>query len=95
MRRGLVIFIVINVLIVAFLVRSVYTLLTLLVEDGSQDAIRSAEIPAPNSPMIDTKTPLIPRTIHQTYVNNSVPKNWREAQKSCINLHPDYEYKVS
>ena len=95
MRRGLVVFIVINALIVAFLVRSVYTLLTLLVEDGSQDAIRSAEIPAPNSPMIDTKTPLIPRLIHQTYVNNSVPHNWREAQKSCIDLHPDYEYKVS
>ena len=94
MRRGLVVFIVINALIVAFLVRSVYTLLTLLIEDGSRDAIRSAEIPAPNSPMIETKTPLIPKLIHQTYVNSSVPQNWREAQRSCIDLHHDYEYKV-
>ena len=94
MRRGLIVFIVINVFIVAILVRSVFTLLTLLLEDGSADAIRSAEIPAPNSPLIDTKTPFIPKIIHQTYVNNSVPQNWREAQRSCIELHTDYEYKV-
>lgn len=94
MRRGLIVFLVINVLIIAFLVRSVFTLLTLLVEDGSADAIHSVEIPAPNSPTIDTMPRLIPKIIHQTYINESVPEVWREAQKSCIELHQDYEYKV-
>lgn len=94
MRRGLAIFLLINALIVAWLVRSVYTLLTLLVEDGSADAIHSAEIPAPNSPMIDNMSQYIPKIIHQTYVNESVPEVWREAQRSCIDLHEDYEYKV-
>lgn len=95
MRRGLVIFLVLNLLIVAFLVRSVFTLLTLLIEDGAADAIHPAEIPAPNSPLIDDRPHLIPKIIHQTYVNDTVPEKWREAQKSCVDLHEDYEYKVS
>lgn len=95
MRRGLAIFLTINLLVIAFLVRSVFTLLTLLIEDGSADAIHSPEIPAPNSPLIDNMPQLIPKIIHQTYVNDSVPEHWREAQRSCIELHEDYEYKVS
>lgn len=94
MRRGLAIFLIINLLGIAFLVRSVFTLLTLLVEDGSADAIHSPEIPAPLSPLIENMPRLIPKIIHQTYVNDSVPEHWREAQKSCIDLHGDYEYKV-
>ena len=95
MRRGLAIFLVINALIVTFLVHSVFILLTLLIEDGSTDAIHSAEIPAPNSPLIDNLPQLIPKIIHQTYINESVPEHWRQAQRSCIDLHEDYEYKVS
>ena len=94
MRRGVAVFIFINALIVTFLVHSVFTLLTLLIEDGSADAIHSAEIPAPNSPNIDNRPQLIPKIIHQTYINESVPEHWREAQKSCVDLHEDYEYKV-
>ncbi|CAF9915541.1 MAG: hypothetical protein ALECFALPRED_010240 [Alectoria fallacina] len=94
MRRGLAIFLIINALIILFLVRSVFTLLTLLVEDGSADAIHSAEIPPPNSPRIDDRPQLIPKIIHQTYVNDTVPERWREAQKSCVDLHEEYEYKL-
>ena len=94
MRKALVIFLTINTILVILLVRSVFTLLTLLVEDGLADAIHSAEIPAPNSPLIDDRPQLIPKIIHQTYVNESVPEHWREAQKSCLDLHEDYEYKV-
>lgn len=94
MRRGLVIFLVVNLLIIAFLVHSVFTLLSLLIEDGANDAIHRAELPAPNSPLIDGRPQLIPKIIHQTYINESVPGHWREAQRSCIDLHEDYEYKV-
>lgn len=94
MRRGLVIFLVVNLLIIAFLVRSVSTLLSLLIEDAANDAIHRAELPAPNSPLIDGRPQLIPKIIHQTYVNDSVPERWRDAQQSCIDLHEDYEYKV-
>ena len=94
MRRGVVIFLVINCLIIAFLVRSVFTLLTLLVEDASNDAIHRSEIPAPNSPVIDSRPQVIPKIIHQTYKNESIPLHWKPAQKSCLELHEDYEYMV-
>ncbi|KAI4268757.1 MAG: hypothetical protein LQ337_007667 [Flavoplaca oasis] len=94
MRRSLAIFLAVTAIIVIFLVHSVYTLLTLLVEDGSADAIHSAEIPAPNSPLIDNMPQYIPKIIHQTYINDSVPEIWREPQRTCVDIHEDYEYKM-
>ena len=94
MRRGLVVFLVVNLIFIGFLVRSVSTLLMLLVEDGSRDAIHRAEIPAPDSDKLDGRKHLIPKIIHQTYVNESIPAHWKVAQQSCIDLHKDYEYKV-
>ena len=35
---------------------------------------------------------MIPKIIHQTYINESIPKVWAPARKACIDLHPDYEY---
>ena len=94
MRRGLVIFLVTLAVIVLWLLNSVSHLLALLFDDGSADAIHKAEIPAPGSPLIDNMPQYIPKVIHQTYINESVPEHWREAQTSCIDLHEDYEYKV-
>src|SRR5947207_14133870 len=94
MRRGLAVFLFINLIIVGFLLNSVRTLLSLLIEDGAADAITRAEIPAPNSGLIDNRTQLIPKIIHQTYLNESIPGHWKWAQQSSIDLHTDYEYKV-
>ncbi|PGH03134.1 hypothetical protein AJ80_08729 [Polytolypa hystricis UAMH7299] len=94
MRKGLVLFIVINIFIITFLVHSVFTLLTLLFEDASADAISNLELPAPNSSSIIGMDQHIPKIIHQTYKNESIPAIWQGAQQSCIDLHPDYEYKL-
>lgn len=96
MRRGVLLFLIFNLAIVAFLIHSVWTLLTLLVVDGSADAITRAELPAPGSDMIDNRTQLIPKIIHQTYINTSIPAVWQEAQESCLALHngPEWEYKL-
>ena len=95
MRRGLLIFLLANLIVIGFLVRSVFTLLSLLVEDAADDAIRRVDLPSPNSSLIESRTPIIPKIIHQTYKNESIPEVWKDAQRSCIELHPDYEYKVS
>lgn len=95
MRRGVLIFLVVNLIILSFLVRSVFTLLSLLVEDASADAIHRAELPSPNSSLIEQRPQVIPKIIHQTYKNESIPEVWVDAQRSCIDLHPDYEYIVS
>jgi mannosyltransferase OCH1-like enzyme len=94
MRRGTIIFLVINFLIIGFLVNAFSTLISLLFEDGASDAIHSSEIPAPGSDLIDNRTQLIPKIIHQTYINSSIPVQWKAGQLSCIDLHGDYEYKV-
>lgn len=94
MRRGLLVFLVVNLLIVTFLIRSVSTLLSLLLEDAAADAIHRAELPSPNSSLIEQRPQVIPKIIHQTYKNESIPEVWKDAQQSCIDLHPDYEYIV-
>ena len=92
MRTRVLVFLVINIVIVLFLISSVWTLLSLLVVDGSEDAITKAELPAPHSEKIDGRPLVIPKIIHQTYKNETIPEVWREAQQSCVELHKDYEY---
>lgn len=94
MRRGVAIFLVTTVVVLGFAVHNVWTLLSLLVVDGREDAISRAELPAPNSGAISERPQLIPKIIHQTYVNESIPEHWVGPQQSCLDLHPDYEYKV-
>lgn len=95
MRRSVVIFLLINIAIVIYLISSVWTLLSLLVVDGSSDAISRAELPGPNSESPTGDRPeLIPRIIHQTYVNESIPAHWEEARQSCLALHEDWEYNL-
>jgi len=96
MRRGLLLFLLFNLAIILFLVNQVWTLLTLLVADGAEDAISKAELPAPGSELIDARPHLIPKILHQTYINTSIPEVWQEAQQSCLDLHqaPEWEYKL-
>ncbi|KAI0445712.1 nucleotide-diphospho-sugar transferase [Xylaria telfairii] len=50
----------------------------------------------------DTAVPVVPKILHQVYHNwtdpeNTVitlPQDWAAAQQSCIDLHPDWEYKL-
>ncbi|CZT46397.1 probable CSH1 Probable catalytic subunit of a mannosylinositol phosphorylceramide (MIPC) synthase [Rhynchosporium secalis] len=92
MRRGTLIFLFINLFTIGVLVNAFSTLIALLITTGEADAIHRAEIPAPGSDMIETRTQLIPKIIHQTYINESIPDRWLAGQKSCKDLHEDYEY---
>jgi len=94
MRRGTIVFLIINLLVIGFLLNAFSTLISLLFEDGASDAIHRAEIPAPGSDLIDNRTQLIPKIIHQTYINSSIPAQWKAGQQSCLDLHADYEYKL-
>jgi inositol phosphorylceramide mannosyltransferase catalytic subunit len=95
MRRGVLAFILVNVALITYLVFSVWTLISLLLVDGSEDAISRAELPSPESEdQFGGKRQLIPKIIHQTYANASIPSVWEAAQQSCIDLHPDYEYRL-
>ncbi|EUC44122.1 glycosyltransferase family 32 protein [Bipolaris oryzae ATCC 44560] len=94
MRKGVTIFFLVTILVLGFAVHSVWTLLGLLVASGREDAILRGELPAPNSSAINHAPQLIPKIIHQTYINESIPAHWKGPQQSCLDLHPDYEYKL-
>jgi mannosyltransferase OCH1-like enzyme len=96
MRRGVLLFAVVNITIILFLINQVWTLLGLLVADGSEDAITKAELPARGSSLISERPQIIPKILHQTYKNASIPPVWQEAQASCLALHqePDWQYKL-
>ncbi|KAF2272762.1 mannosyl phosphorylinositol ceramide synthase SUR1 [Westerdykella ornata] len=94
MRKNVVAFVLITIAVLAFAVHNVWILISLLFVDGSEDAISRAELPAPKSGAISERPQLIPKIIHQTYINESLPEHWKGPQKSCIDLHPDYEYKL-
>ncbi|KAH9827325.1 glycosyltransferase family 32 protein [Teratosphaeria destructans] len=97
MRRAVLFFLLCNLAVVAFLVHAVWSLLLLLVIDGAEDAISKAELPAPGSSRLSDRELIIPKIIHQTYKNESIPEVWQEAQQSCIDLHQEdegWEYKL-
>ena len=89
MRRSHMIVLVSIIVFVVFALRTVWTLLGLLFEDAGANLIHPSEIPALNSVLALPQ--LIPKIIHQTYINTSIPEPWRLPQESCIELHPEYE----
>ena len=89
MRRSTLYLLVITIFFFTLALRSISRLLSLLIEDAATDVVHSSELQALNS----TQSQLIPKIIHQTYINSSIPERWRLAQQSCIEMHPDYEYK--
>lgn len=97
MRRGVILFLLLLVCFLVFAVNLVWTLLTLLFVDGHQDVIPKAELPSLDSSRAIKGTQLIPKILHQTYQNKSIPKVWQGAQQSCLDLHkPEdgWEYKL-
>ena len=96
MRKGTKVFIFVNFVVICLLVNAFSTLIALLSEDGAVHAIPAADMMRPSEDHTDRNDrQVIPRIIHQTYVNDSIPSQWVPSQRTCIDLHPDYEYKVS
>ena len=93
MHRSHIVALLTGIVLFMLALRTLSTLLGLLFEDADLDVVRPSELPASTSTLDSSLPQLIPKIIHQTYINNSIPERWREAQESCIKMHPDYEYK--
>ncbi|KAK3613056.1 CSG1/SUR1-like protein, partial [Elasticomyces elasticus] len=97
MRHGILIFLLITLATLGLLLNQVWTLLSLLVVEGTGDAILRSGLPASVSPREDGKKQIIPKIIHQTYKTTAIPSVWQEVQASCIALHSEskgWEYKL-
>ncbi|CCF58456.1 hypothetical protein KAFR_0E03040 [Kazachstania africana CBS 2517] len=97
MRKELQILIYSNVLLLSLIVFYTFDLLTLCIDDTSEDAFLDSDLnphTISDSSYLNTtnKPQLIPKIIHQTYKTTDIPEQWKESQKKCIELHSDYEY---
>jgi mannosyltransferase OCH1-like enzyme len=53
----------------------------------------------PETAVISSQIPcaslvFIPKIVHQTYKTRDLPSNYREWRQSCIDLNPDWEFKI-
>ncbi|KAK6506980.1 hypothetical protein TWF481_005437 [Arthrobotrys musiformis] len=94
MRRAFIYFLVAVAVGLAYGVYSVSTLISLLFEDVSQDLIPREEIDLNPAEEYSKRPALVPKIIHQTYKTAEIPDRWKAPQKLCLDLHPDYEYKL-
>lgn len=95
MRLSTKIFFAIIICVLVYLVNLFSTLIALLFEDGKSDAIPVEDfLLGDEVHKLNVEKHRVPKIIHQTYINESIPEQWQASQKSCIDLHPDYEYKV-
>lgn len=95
MRRSTIIFLVINLIIIGLLTNQCRTLIALLFEDAARFAIPGDELKeVEGGGKVDGGKELIPKIIHQTYINETIPEKWKKGQQACVNLHADYEYIV-
>ncbi|GAA5842973.1 hypothetical protein JCM11251_007300 [Rhodosporidiobolus azoricus] len=42
----------------------------------------------------ETPKPRIPKIIHATWKTDTVPLRWKEVRDGCMEMHPDYEFKL-
>ena len=92
MRRSLLLLILLVSAILGGAVYLVSTFIGLLFESGLQNAILPESLPSRLN-LSEDRHP-IPKIIHQTWKNETVPEMWSIAQYSCRDLHPDYKYIV-
>ncbi|BGP12512.1 hypothetical protein JCM10213_006923 [Rhodosporidiobolus nylandii] len=59
--------------------------------DGNATAapVEEAALPGGRTP-----PPRIPKLIHATWKTDVLPERWEKVRQGCIDLHPDYEFKL-
>jgi uncharacterized membrane protein YciS (DUF1049 family) len=93
MRKPLLLLLLVVLGILAGATYIVSTLIALLFETGLAHAIIPDLLAARVAAIPEARRP-IPKILHQTWKNETVPELWAVAQYTCRDLHPDYEYIV-
>ena len=79
-----------HLILAVFLIWFLFDLITLLYDNSNQFALTDNDLN--NKDFINSQTPLIPKIIHQTYKDDNIPNHWKNGQKNCQILNPDYQY---
>ncbi|EMR10868.1 hypothetical protein PNEG_01015 [Pneumocystis murina B123] len=92
MKRLTLITVIVGLFLVVVLLNRSWFLITLLFENFELERISEWAVLYSDSYKVDTKKEAIPRIIHQTWKNETIPEKWEEAYDSCKKKHPNYEY---
>lgn len=94
-NRVLVCLLLIDLMVVGMLIITLEPLITLLHRNDElfRPSILSPQDGPSTAPHQPT-SPKIPRILHQTCANATVPHKWLESQQSCKDVYADFEYKV-
>lgn len=87
------ILLLVDFVIIITLVLSLKPLISLLLHNHNLFQPRfnfHHSIAAPDEP----GKPKVPRILHQTAANSTIPEKWIVSQHSCKEVYSDYEYKV-
>lgn len=72
------------------LLHTFHNLISLCLDDVKVDQIPSAQLQRDPRP----GRQYIPKIIHHTWRNETIPEKWQAAYASCLDLHPEYTYKL-
>ncbi|KAM5345062.1 hypothetical protein ACJ41O_010924 [Fusarium nematophilum] len=94
-RMQTVCLLIIDVIILVVIIRTIQPLITHLVRNKE---LFSPTLTLPVPKDSDKRRPAaprkIPRILHQTVKNETIPEKWVESQQSCKEMYHDYEYKL-
>ncbi|KAF5540145.1 glycosyltransferase family 32 [Fusarium mexicanum] len=94
-RKLTVYLILSNLIILGVLIHSIRPLITLLIRNNELFAINfSVDHAAQPDAFQRPDGKKIPRILHQTAPNSSIPEIWATSQQSCKEAYSDFEYKL-
>ena len=94
LKRAAVCLLLVDLVLVMLLVRSLEPLITLLRRNEELFGARFTVSHDAYSSKHSTQHK-IPRILHQTCANETIPSVWVNSQRSCKEAYSDFEYKVS
>ncbi len=92
MRTSLKVIIWAHVLLALFLAYCTLDLMALPLQNWHRHVFSAEDVDPSKNSSSPQKPMIIPKIIHQTYKDENIPDIWKEGQKSCKELHPDYKY---
>lgn len=94
-RKAAALLLCIDIAIVLTLVVVLEPLITLLRRNEELFLPRLNLHGAAPAPELPGQKHKIPRILHQTTPNETIPEKWVESQRSCLEVYKDYKYMVS
>ncbi|KAJ6058030.1 uncharacterized protein N7446_008929 [Penicillium canescens] len=93
-RKTSVFLLLFDLVVLGLLLAILHPLISLLLRNNELFGPRDIFPPGERTEVRNSTGRLIPRILHQTCANETIPAKWAEAHASCKNAYADFEYKL-